>query len=126
MKPEEYFTFETIETQFGPVERIRIKGHRISIEHVIERYQNGKTAKNIVERDFPTLSLDEVNAAIAYYETNKVAVDEYIRRGEEVAEAFYQEHLRGRPSAVGQRLRELRSKQLEANVKANDKMPPPV
>jgi len=37
MQLEDYFDFETCETKFGPVERIRIKDHRISIEYVIKR-----------------------------------------------------------------------------------------
>ena len=39
MQLEDNFEFETFDSKFGPVERIRIKGHRIAIEHVIECIQ---------------------------------------------------------------------------------------
>ena len=40
MQLEDYFEFENLPSKFGQVERIRIKGHRISIEHVLSREIN--------------------------------------------------------------------------------------
>jgi uncharacterized protein (DUF433 family) len=107
MQLEDYFEFEKFETKFGPVERIRIKGHRISIEHVIEFFSQG-LAPDVIQRDqYPSLTLEEVYATITYYLHNKPQVDDYIRRGEEVAEAYYQEYLQQEPDEVGKRLRAL-------------------
>jgi uncharacterized protein (DUF433 family) len=98
MKAEEYFEFEKFNTKFGPVERIRIKGHRIAIENVIEYYNAGKTAEHIQQEVYPSLTLDEVNAAITYYLHNKEAVDAYFGQGEKIAEAWYQDYLKYGPS----------------------------
>lgn len=106
MQLEDYFDFEKFDTKFGPVERIRLKGTRVPIEVIVEEFNKGETPARIVEC-YPTLSLEQAYAAITYYLHNKEEVDEYDRRGEEVAEAFYQEHLRQPPDAVTLRLRAL-------------------
>ena len=56
---------------------IRIKGHRIGLEHIIEACQEGETPDQIVAY-YSTLSLDEVNAAIAYYLGHRADVDAYL------------------------------------------------
>ncbi len=106
MQLEDYFDFEKFDTKFGPVERIRIKGHRISIEHLIEYFNQGMGPDQIQREMYPSLTLEEVYATITYYLRNKAAVDEYNRRGEEVAEAYYQEYLK-QPDALTLRLRAL-------------------
>ena len=50
MQLEDYFDFEKFDTKFGPVERIRIKGHRISIEHLIEYFNRGWAPTRFSER----------------------------------------------------------------------------
>ena len=52
---EDYFEFED--------DAIRIKGHRIWLEHVLEYYLSGYAPEEIA-REFPGLSLDKVYAAI--------------------------------------------------------------
>src|SRR5437764_7322154 len=97
MQLEDYFEFEKFPTKHGEVERIRIKGHRIAIERVLERFQAGMQPDQIQREEFPTLTLAEVYATIAYYLHNKEAVDAYMRRSERVADAFYQEYLQRGP-----------------------------
>jgi uncharacterized protein (DUF433 family) len=93
MQLEDYFEFE----KFGRCERIRIKGHRIAIEHVIGYFKQGLEPRAIVRDIYPTLTLEEVYATITYYLLNKVEVEAYLQRGEELAEAIYQEYLRKGP-----------------------------
>jgi uncharacterized protein (DUF433 family) len=93
MQLEDYFDFEKFDTKFGPVERIRIKEHRIAIENVIEFFDQGMPPDQIQREAYPSLTLEQVYATITYYLHNKAEVDEYNRRGEEVAEAYYQEYL---------------------------------
>lgn len=114
MQLEDYFEFEKFETKFGPGERIRIKGHRISIENVIEYFNQGVEPNQIVREIFPTLNLEQVYATITYYLHNKAEVEAYIRRGEQIAEAYYQEWLRQEPAPVVKRLRELRAERHQA------------
>jgi uncharacterized protein (DUF433 family) len=107
MQMEDYFEFEKFDTKFGPVERIRIKGHRIALEIVINDWKAGYLPEQIVSH-YPTLSLEQVFAALTYYLHNKDRLDAYIRRGEEVAESHYQEHLQMEPPEVVKRLRALK------------------
>lgn len=108
MQLEDCFEFETFDTKFGPVERIRIKDHRIAIEHVIELYNQGVTAEKIIELSFPSLTLAEVYATITYYLHNQDRVDEYIRKNWDYSETFYQDYLQQEPSPVVKRLRALK------------------
>jgi uncharacterized protein (DUF433 family) len=110
MQLEDYFEFEKFPTKFGETERIRIKGHRIAIESVIEAFKGGKQPREICE-SYPTLTLEEVYATITYYLHNKAAVEGYIERGEKIADAYYQEWLQQEPAPVVKRLRELRARQ---------------
>jgi uncharacterized protein (DUF433 family) len=109
MQLEDYFEFETFDSPYGQIERIRIKGHRISIEHVIEFYNQGVSAEEIHKVHYPSLTAEEVYATLTYYLHNKEAVDAYNERGEKIADAYYQEWLRQEPSEVVKRLQALRS-----------------
>jgi uncharacterized protein (DUF433 family) len=92
MQLEDYFEFEKFPTKFGPAERIRIKGHRISIEHVLEYHQQGMGPEAIVRDVYPSLTLEEVYATITYYLHNKAEVDAYLERGRKIEDAYYQEY----------------------------------
>ena|SRR5207248_1792577 len=72
MQLEDYFDF------LAP-NAIRIKGHRINIEHVLYEYiHRGQTPEEIVKDTFPSLTLDKVYATILYYLRNKEEVDRYL------------------------------------------------
>jgi uncharacterized protein (DUF433 family) len=111
MQLEDYFEFETFDTPYGPVERIRIKGHRIAIENVLEFYNQGVSAEEIQRVHYPSLTLEEVYATLAYYLHNKEAVDAYNERGEKIADAYYQEYLKGGPGFLKQAALRARSAQ---------------
>jgi uncharacterized protein (DUF433 family) len=109
MQLEDYFEFEKYDTEHGPVERIRIKGHRIGIEHVIELFNQGMSPERI-RHNFPTLDLEKVYATITYYLHNRQAVDEYIRQGEKIADAYYQQWL-ATPSPMREKMRAIKAQQ---------------
>jgi len=119
MKLEDVFDFEKYPTKFGEVERIRIKGHRISIEHVIKFFKEGQTPEQI-RQEYSTLTLTEVYATIAYYLLNQEEVEAYMKHGEEIAEAYYQEHLKQEPAPVVKRLRELRAQQEKSGATSHE------
>jgi uncharacterized protein (DUF433 family) len=96
MQLEDYFEFEKFDTKYGEAESIRIKGHRIAIEYVIERFNQGIEPKQI-QQSLPTLTLEEIYATVTYYLHNKAEVDAYIQRGGEIADAYYQEYLQRGP-----------------------------
>src|SRR5437660_918886 len=72
MQLEDYFD------EISPDE-IRLRGHRINIEHIVERYEAGMTPQQIVA-DLPSLSLEEVFGTLTYYLHNQAAVDAYLLR----------------------------------------------
>ncbi|MFP4436105.1 MAG: DUF433 domain-containing protein [Chloroflexaceae bacterium] len=57
----------------------RLKGHRIGLEQIIERYHLGASPEQIA-LDFPGLSLEMIYGTIAYYLHNRAAVDAYLAR----------------------------------------------
>lgn len=58
---------------------IRIKGHRIAIQHVLNKYRQGKGPDELLCL-FPTLSIEEIYATILYYLANKEEVEVYLER----------------------------------------------
>lgn len=58
---------------------IRIKGHRIAIQHVLNKYLQGKGPDELLRR-FPTLSMEKIYATILYYLINKEEVEVYLER----------------------------------------------
>lgn len=71
MQIEDYFEF------LGPDE-IKIKGHRIWIEHVLYEYiHNAMTVEELAQR-FDTLTLEQIHAVILYYLHYKEATDKYL------------------------------------------------
>lgn len=58
---------------------IRVKGHRISLYHIITAYnEKWITAEGMVFH-YPTLSLDEIRKVLDFYQANEAEVDEYVR-----------------------------------------------
>jgi len=71
MQVEDYFEF------LGPNE-IKIKDHRIWIEHVLYEYiHRDMTLEELVER-FDTLTKEQLLAVLLYYHHNKEAMDKYL------------------------------------------------
>jgi uncharacterized protein (DUF433 family) len=60
-----------------PYGEIMLKGHRISLYHVIDKRQSGMTAEQILE-EYPSLSLEKINNVLRYYHENRAEVDEYV------------------------------------------------
>lgn len=59
---------------------LRIAGSRVSLESVICRFLEGATAEEIA-LSFPTLSLESIYGAIAYYLAHRREIDAYIEQG---------------------------------------------
>ena len=58
---------------------IRIKGHRIYIDEVLEERLQGKEPEEIL-CCFPRLPLEKIYATLLYYEANKTEVEAYLAR----------------------------------------------
>ena len=55
----------------------RIAGTRVSLDSVVHAWWDGRLPEAIVA-DFPTLSLEQVHGAIAYYLGHRAEVDRYL------------------------------------------------
>lgn len=86
---------------------IRIKGTRVGIETVVYAFQDGLSPEEIVQQ-YPSLSLEQVYATLAYYLRNQSQVDDYIARLEKWAEERRRERERDLPPVI-QRLRAMRA-----------------
>jgi uncharacterized protein (DUF433 family) len=72
--------------QEGPHGAMRIRGSRVPIDAVYYHFMDGRTPDEI-EANYPGLPLADIYATIAYILDNREAVDEYLRKGEIIAEA---------------------------------------
>ena len=108
MQLEDYFEFEG--------DAIRIKGHRIWLEHILEYYLSGYKPEEIA-REFPGLSLEKIYAAITYYQAHRSEVDAYLIRVDEQKERDYQESLK-QPSPLRDRLKALNAQRVEQAIQA--------
>ena len=78
-QPEDYFERDE--------DGIRLKGHRMWLENIIDLYKEGLSAEQMVDDDhFPTPTLDEAQAAIAYYHAHTPGVEAYIEQQQREAE----------------------------------------
>ena len=66
---------------------VRVGKSRISLDLVVEQYENGMTPEDMV-RAYDTLRLADVHAVIAYYLRHRDEVRAYLKRREEEAEAL--------------------------------------
>jgi uncharacterized protein (DUF433 family) len=90
MQLEDYFDF------LAP-DDIRIKGHRIGIEHILYEYiHRAQTPEEIAQR-FDTLTLEQIYATILYYLHNKEAVHKYLTDWLEYCHKSREEDMKKRP-----------------------------
>jgi uncharacterized protein (DUF433 family) len=54
-----------------------IRGSRVSLDSVVYGFLNGESAETIRD-NYPTLSLEQVYGAIAYYLAHQVVIDPYL------------------------------------------------
>lgn len=100
MQLEDYF-------EFLDPDDIRIKGHRIGIDNVIDYYLQGYSPEQILE-ELPSLNLEKIYATLTYYLHNRLEIDAYMLRLAKWREQRYQESL-ANPSPLAKRLRALKA-----------------
>jgi uncharacterized protein (DUF433 family) len=66
---------------------VRVGKGRVSLDLVVEQYENGMTPEDMV-RAYDTLVLADVHAAIAYYLRHRDDVRAYLKRRAEEAESL--------------------------------------
>lgn len=60
----------------------RIAGTRVSLESVVYAFREGWSPETIASECFPTLTLEQVYGAIAYYLARRADIDAYLERVE--------------------------------------------
>ena len=96
-------------TEFPPLRvdeggAVRVGKSRISLDLVVEQYENGMTPEDMV-RAYDTLVLADVHAVIAYYLRHRAEVQAYLKHRKEEAEALRAKIEAERPHLAGQTAR---------------------
>lgn len=81
---------------------MRVAASRISLDSVVIGFQQGE-APETIQRNFPTLTLEEVYGAITYYLAHREEVDAYLLRQEDLWDRLAAEHAHN-PTPAMQRL----------------------
>ncbi len=63
---------------------VRVGGTRVTLDTVVEAFEEGATAEEIVQQ-YPSLNLADVYAVIGYYLRNRPAVEDYIHQRKQLA-----------------------------------------
>ena len=100
-------------TQFEPSPDgvIRIGSTRVTLDTVVEAFCEGMTPERIAEQ-YPSVRLDEIYSAIAFYLRHREEVDAYLRQRRDQSDAVRRENER-RFDPVGVRARLLARKTQE-------------
>lgn len=81
---------------------MRVGGSRVSLDIIVDAYKSGWAAEEIT-RQYSTLDLADIHAAISYYLKNKSKVETYLEKNRQTALALRRE-IEAMPST--QRIRE--------------------
>ena len=87
---------------------IRLKGHRVGIDNVLNYYLEGYAPEEI-HAELSSLSLEKIYATITYYLHHRDQIDAYLRRLAQQRELHYQQW-NSDPSSLVQRLRAEKSR----------------
>jgi len=94
---------------------VRVGESRISLDVVVEQYENGMTPEDMV-RAYDTLVLADVYAVVAYYLRHRDEVRVYLKRREGEAETLRAKIVAERPRISREELLVRRSAALNANA----------
>src|ERR1700730_8749341 len=77
----------------------RVAGTRISLESLVYLYREGISPEGMVE-SYPTLTLEQVHGALAYYLANQKEIDHYLAQADGVAETQHQKSRRSNAELI--------------------------
>ncbi len=83
---------EYVEQQDGVY---RVGGTRVSLDSVVYAYRRGASPESI-QRSFPSLTLEQIQGALAFYLSHQTEIDNYLVQGEmdfeELQETSHETH----------------------------------
>lgn len=94
----------------------RIAGTRVSLDSVVYAWRQGEAPEGIVDC-YPSLTLEQVYGALAFYLANREEIDEYLRQGKLEFEKMRQqswEDIRQNKPLLYQKLMAYKERKLEA------------
>jgi uncharacterized protein (DUF433 family) len=94
---------------------VRVGKSRVSLDLVVEQYENGMTPEGLV-RAYDTLDLADVHAVIAYYLRHREEVRAYLKRRGEEAKALRAKIEAERPRVAREELLARRSAREKADA----------
>ena len=75
----------------GMVEGVyRIGDTRVSLDSLVYLFHEGMSAESMVE-SYPSLTLEQVHGALAFYLANQKEIDAYLAEGQRAAESQHQQ-----------------------------------
>jgi len=74
-----------------------IKGTRVSLDSVVYAFLRGESPEGIDE-SFPSLGLERIFGALAFYLANSEVVDQYLRQGQREFETLREQARRDNPA----------------------------
>jgi uncharacterized protein (DUF433 family) len=89
----------------------RVGQTRVMLDSVVIPFQGGQSAESI-QQQYPSLNLEQVYGAIAYYLANRELVDRYLERQKQLWDEFRRK-VDENPSPVVERLRKLRASMMQ-------------
>ena len=93
---------------------LRVGTTRVSLDSVVYSFQQGLSAETIGEQ-YPSLSLEEVYGAIAYYLANRKEIDRYLE-GQKQLWTDLRAKAETKSSPVVERLRTIRAENFQVKV----------
>jgi uncharacterized protein (DUF433 family) len=87
-----------------PTGALRVGNSRVLLELVIQAFQDGATPETILQR-YPTLSLSDIYAVVAYYLRHPNEIDDYLTRRENQAVEMQQHAKNTQPDLSTMRAR---------------------
>lgn len=86
---------------------IRIKGHRLGIDTILEPFLEGFPPETIAQ-DYPELRLEQIYATITYYFHQQAEVEAYLQRLRQRRQQRYEASLQN-PSPMAERIRKIKA-----------------
>ena len=74
-----------------------VRDTRVSLDSVVRAFLRGESPEGIAE-SFPSLGLEQIFGALAFYLANREVVDQYLRQGQEEFEALREQARRDNPA----------------------------
>jgi len=95
-----------------------VVGSRVSIDRIVWEYRNGEDPEGI-QSHYPTLSLDQVNGAIAFYLSHKDEVEQVMEERRRAEDAYLAEN--PTPPDIKEKFERMRARSAESIARMADR-----